>query len=162
MTIDTAKAKRRPVRYASLDELLADAERIAAADRAGKLTRTGNWTAGQSFGHLAGWTDAAYDGYPSDMPKPPWIFKVLLKMMKNRFLHKGMPVGMKIRGVEGGTKFIDPLPLDEGLARLRRTIARVRTTQPIHGNPIFGTMKREECELALLRHAEIHLSFLHP
>ena len=162
MPVDTAKAKRRPVRYTSLDEMLADAERIADAERAGRLTHTGNWTAGQSFGHLAGWTDAAYDGYPPGMPSPPWIIRTMLRLMKSRFLHKGMPVGMKIRGVEGGTKFIEPLPLDEGLARLRRTIARLRTTQPTHGNPIFGTMSREECELMLLRHAEIHLSFLFP
>lgn len=162
MTIDTTKAKRRPVRYTSLDELLADAERIAAAERAGKLTRTGNWTAGQSFGHLAGWTDAAYNGYPSDMPSMPWAFKIIVRLLKNRILHEGMPVGMKLRGVEGGTKFIEPLALNDGLARLRRTVSRVQTTQPTHRNPIFGTMTREECELMLLRHAEIHLSFLNP
>jgi hypothetical protein len=162
MPIDTKKAKRRAVRYDTLDQLLADADRIAAAERAGTLKRSGNWGPGQAFGHLAGWSDLPFDGYPSDMPRPPWPIKILLKLMKGRFLSKGMPVGIRMRGVEAGTKFIDDLPLDEGLAKLRRTVARVRVTEPVHANPVFGPMTRHECELMLLRHGELHLSFLHP
>jgi hypothetical protein len=162
MAIDTRKAQRRAVRYNTVDELLADAERIARAERAGTLKRTGNWKPGQIFGHLAAWTDLAYDGYPADMPRPPWLIKILLKMMKGRFLRKGMPTGIRMRGVEAGTKFIDDLPLDEGLARLRKTATRVRTQNPLHDNPVFGPMPREECELMFLRHAELHMSFLHP
>ena len=62
--IDTGKVQdRRKLRYQSIDELLADMDRIAAADKAGKLRCTGNWTAGQAMGHLAAWINYSYEGY---------------------------------------------------------------------------------------------------
>ena len=160
--INTGKVKdRRPLRFSALDEMLADVERIAAAERAGKLRRTGNWTAGQTFGHLATWINFAYDGYPPDM-KPPWFIKVILKFQKNKFVRGPMPSGVKIPGVEGGTKGTEPIGLDEGLTRLRSAINRLSAAAPTHPNPIFGPMSHDEWKGMHMRHGELHLSFLQP
>jgi hypothetical protein len=100
--INTGKVTdHRSIRFSSLDEALADIDRIAAADRAGRLRRTGNWTAGQTFGHLATWIEFAYDGYPPDM-RPPWFIKLILKLQKKKFMRGPLPRGVRIPGVEGG------------------------------------------------------------
>jgi len=64
--IDEHQERHRPasLRFSNHEDLWREIDRIAAADRAGRLRRTGNWTAGQTFGHLAAWTNFPYDGYP--------------------------------------------------------------------------------------------------
>jgi len=71
MSVNTKTVQgRRSVKLSSLEDVVNDARRIAAADEAGSLKRLGNWTAGQCLGHLAMWMIYAYDGAPSS---PPWI-----------------------------------------------------------------------------------------
>src|SRR5215468_5699248 len=55
---------RRSLRFSTIDDVLADADRIAAADRAGTLKRLGNWTPGTIFTHVANWSSYPFDGYP--------------------------------------------------------------------------------------------------
>jgi hypothetical protein len=160
--IDTGKVKdRRALHFNTLEEMWADVQRIAAAERAGKLRRTGNWSAGQTLGHLAAWADFAFDGYPPDM-KVPWFIKLFLKLRKKQFLRGPLPAGVKIPRVEGGTKGIEPLSLDEGLARLRRAMDRLEASPPGTANVIFGPLTHEQWQALHLRHGELHLSFLHP
>lgn len=54
-TNDTRKASHRPLRFDSPAELLSEIDRILAAERAGTLRATGNWSAGTIFGHVAAW-----------------------------------------------------------------------------------------------------------
>ena len=152
---------RRRLRFASLDDVIADVERIVAADRAGNLRRTGNWTAGQCFGHLAAWMTFAYEGFP--MRRPPWFIRWLIRRKKAKYLHEGMPAGVRIPGVKGGTAATEPLSIEEGAARLRRAIQRLKSNEPEKfESPAFGPLSHEERVALNLRHAELHLSFLHP
>lgn len=161
-TIDTGKvAGHRTLKFADLDQLLAEADSIAAAERAGTLRCVGNWSAGQTFGHLATWIDFAYDGYPADM-QPPWFIKFILKFQKNKFLRGPMPRGVKIPGVPGGTKGTEPLSLYEGMSRLRKAVDRLKSTPPTQPSPVFGPLSHDEVKSLNLRHAELHLGFLHP
>ena len=73
--VDTARAEHRALRFDSLDELQAEIDRIVAADQGGRLRRTGNWTVGQTFGHLATWINYGWEGYPF---KVPWFIKLIL------------------------------------------------------------------------------------
>ena len=43
-------------------------EQLAAAEREGRLRSVGNWTLGQTLGHLAAWADYSYDGVPLKVP----------------------------------------------------------------------------------------------
>ena len=72
--IDTGKVKRRMLRFETLDEALAELDRIASAEQSGKLRTLGNWTAGQVLGHVAAWIDYGYEGYP--LQPPPWFAPV--------------------------------------------------------------------------------------
>lgn len=68
MAVDTKKViGRRSLHFASLDEILAEAERLAA----GRHRQLGNWTLGQILMHLARAGEAYIDGTPD---RPGWLF----------------------------------------------------------------------------------------
>jgi hypothetical protein len=149
----------RKLRFETLDEMLADVERLAAAERAGTLQRLGNWTLGQALGHLATWGQYAYDGVPI---KPPFPIRLILRMRKKQFLGGSLPWGVKIPRVQGGTLGTEAISLDEGLARYRAVTERLRGEPPKHAHAIFGRLAHEEWIALHLRHAELHLGFFCP
>lgn len=160
--IDTKNVSEfRTLRFESLDDVRREAERIAAAERAGTLRRSGNWTAGQTFGHLATWIGFAFDGYPPSL-RPPWFVRALARFGKERFLSKPLPRGFRLPKVEGGTVGTEPLTLEEGLSRLTAALDRLDRTAPTVANPVFGPMTHDEWKRAHLRHAELHMGYLHP
>jgi hypothetical protein len=154
-------APRRQLRFDTIDDALAEAERLAAAERDGRLARTGNWTLGQALGHLATWVNFAFEGYPSSV-RAPLPVRVVLRLIRNRILSRGMMSGVKIRGIPGGTLGTDVLLTDEALRRFRDAMQRLRTTSPAIVNPAFGRLTHEQWIQLNLRHAELHLSFLSP
>lgn len=161
-SIDTAHVtERRKLRFSSIAELDAEIERIVAADATGRLRTTGNWTAGQTLGHLASWINYGWEGYP--FPNPPWFVRFFLKLMRKKYLRDGMPAGVKIPNADGGTYGTEKLTTAEGGDRLRRALRRLQSGDaPPHHSPAFGPMSLEDRVALNLRHAELHLGFLHP
>lgn len=158
--IDTRKVQtRRTLRFGTLDDLSAEVDRLAEADRAGRLTALGNWTLGQAFGHLSTWINYCYNGFPF---KTPLVLRLVLKPFKRRFLYKPMPAGVRLPKVAGGTYATEPLSLDEGLARYRGSIERLRREAPTQPSMAFGKMTHDEWIAMQLRHAENHMSFFKP
>lgn len=147
----------RTVRLNSLEDLLAEAERLAAAERAGTLRRLGNWTTGQLFGHVAYWIDVSFDGSEH---RAPWFIRLIGPMLKKGMINKTPKPGFRLPGVAGGTYGTTAYTLDEGLARLRRAVARLQAGTPTLPNEVFGKMTRDEWLALHLRHAEVHLGFL--
>ncbi len=159
--IDTAKATdRRNLRFNSIDELLADIDRIVESDKKGTLRHIGNWTAGQIFGHIAGWIDYAYEGYPT---KVPWFIRMFIRPKRTKYLREGLPAGVRIPRAEGGTYATQAYPTAEGADRLRKALRRLKSREPArYDSPAFGKLTDDERIALNLRHAELHLSFLHP
>lgn len=152
---------RRKLRFNTFADLRAELDRIEAAERAGRLRRTGNWTTGQTLGHIAAWMSYPFDGFP--MGRAPWFVRAFVAMRRNKYLNEGMPSGVRIPGVSGGTYGIEDMPLEEGASRLQREIARLESgVKPAHPSPVFGPLDLEDWRRLNLRHAELHLSFLHP
>lgn len=152
-------AGRRTLRFESLDEMLADVDRLAEAERAGRLKRLGNWTLGQALGHIAGWMDYGFTGFPL---KAPFFVRWIVRLRKRQYLYGSMPAGVRIPRVEGGTRATEPLSLDEGLARLRRVSERLQKEAPTVPSPVFGPLTHAESIALNLRHAELHLGFFVP
>ena len=148
---------RRELHFTAIDEVLADVDGLAAAEREGRLRRLGNWTLGQTLGHLAAWAGYSYDGVPMQVPL---VVRLIMRPMKRRFLKGPMPAGRNIPKVPGGTLAIDPLTSYEGLARFRRAFTRLRDQPPTRPHLLFGTLTHEQWIQSHLRHAELHLSFL--
>jgi len=158
--IDTGKvAGRRELHFDTIEDALLDVDRLIAAERARTLTRLGNWTLGQTLGHLATWVNFSFDGNPL---KPPLIIRLILRMRKKKFLRGRMPVGVKIPGVESGTLGIDLISTDEGATRYRAAMQRLAREAPTLPNVIFGPLTHDEWKQLHLRHAELHLGFMKP
>lgn len=158
MPSGSTDAKRRELRFESLGAALRDAEALAAADEVGRISTTGNWTLGQSLGHLAFWADAPHDGYPP-LPRAPWLLRKLARLARRRILAQGFKPGVRFRGVAEGTYGVDRYSTAEGLARLRRAYQRLDEHPPTVANPIFGELTHDEWKSLNERHAELHLSF---
>ena len=102
--VDTTKVtNRRAVHFASLDELLADAERLVQLDAQGKVRPLGNMSLGQALGHLALWMKASIDGIPDDL-RPPAAVKLLGRMLpvqQETDPATGFPVSNKVKIADG-------------------------------------------------------------
>ncbi len=158
--VDTAKVTgRRMLRFESIDEMMAEVDRLVEAERAGRLKRLGNWTLGQILGHLAVWAEYGYTGAPL---KPPFFIRWILRLQKRKFLYGPMRAGTKIPGIAGGTFGTDPMSLDEGLDRFRKVMQRLKTVTPTAPSAAFGTLTHDESIALTLRHAELHLGFMVP
>jgi hypothetical protein len=137
--------------------VLADVDRLIEAERAGRLTRLGNWTLGQTLGHLATWAEFSYTGMPMPIP---WFVRVMSRMIKKKFIYGRMQSGFRIRRVEGGTLGIEPLATDVAAPRFHGAFERLAREAPTLPNKLFGPLTHDEWINLNLRHAELHLSFL--
>lgn len=160
-TVKTGEVSdRRSLRFETIDDLRAEVDRIVAAAAAGTLRGSGNWTAGQIFGHLAAWIHYSYDGYPF---KTPWIIRMILRLRVTRYLRDGLPAGVRIPRVAAGTYATEDLSLEAGAERFRRALDRLKSDEPArYDSPAFGRLTDEDRIGLNLRHAELHLGFLHP
>lgn len=157
---DTRKVTgRRTLRFASIDELLADVDRLVEADHARQLTTLGNWTFGQTLGHLATWAEFAYTGTPMS---PPWIVRFLSKLMKKKFIYGQLQAGFKLPRVPDGTLGTEPMDTDPAAERYRQIMQRLAREAPVKPNAVFGPLTHDEWINLHLRHAELHLSFMKP
>ena len=126
--VDTGKVSaRRKLTFNSVDQVLDEVDRLIGAERAGRLSHVGNWTLGQTLGHLAAWAEYPFAGYPRN---PPFFVKWILRMRKQAFIHEPMCAGVKIPGIPGGTIATDPMPTDEAAGRLHRALARLKSEAP--------------------------------
>jgi hypothetical protein len=158
--LDTGKVSgRRMLRFESIDEVMAEVDRLVEAERAGRLRKQGNWTLGQTLGHLACWAEYGYTGRPM---KVPFFIRWILKLRKQKFLYERTPAGVRIPRVEGGSLAIDPMPLDEAVERMRRVMERLKTEAPPMPGAALGPLTHEESIAINLRHAELHLGFMVP
>ena len=159
MTVNTKQvAERREIRFESLDDLLADAEKLAS----GEVRTVGNWTLGQILEHLAQAMISSIDG--TDM-KFPWLMKKIIRLFvnKDKMLNKTVPAGFKIP--KKGEPQFSPSPdvsTEDGLASLRAAVQRCQTEEARAEHPVFGELSREQWDKFQLRHAELHLSFAIP
>ena len=155
----SATVSRRSLRFATIDDLLREIERVVEADQQGRLRTLGAWTPGQILGHVAAWIEYGYDGYP--MQPPPWFIRLVLRWLGKKYLRQGMPSGIRIPKVAAGTYGIEVLSTEAGAERLRRALRRLQSGEPAkHDSPAFGPMSHEDRIQFNLRHAELHLSFL--
>ena len=149
----------RQLHFESIDDVLAEVDRIEQADADGTLNTNGNWKAGQILAHLAAWIDYAYDGFP--MKPAPGVLRWILRLRLNKMLNGRMPRGVKIPGIKGGTTGADDLPVGAAAEKLRKALSRLRSDEVArHPSPAFGMLTHEQRVKLNLRHAELHMGYL--
>jgi hypothetical protein len=154
--VNTAKVEgRRKLDYASLDELLADADRLSSCP----IKTLGNWSAGQIFEHLANVYNGSIDGFAMTFP---WPMRMVARLFKSKLIHGVMPPGLKLPAE--GTKQLMPEPIstEEGLAALHEAVARLQREPHRAKHPVLGDLTRDEWNAIHLNHAGLHMSFLAP
>lgn len=160
-TKPTDRTHRRTLRFQSLDEVLAEAEQLAAIPTRG----LGKWTLGQVLSHLALVYEKSIDGTTY---RPGWLMRLLAKVVigplfLRRVLRKGMGAGIRPPAVM--FKEIAPpdnVSTEEGLQALRRAVGRLKSESKRDFEQCFHLFTREEWDLFHVRHAELHLSFIVP
>ena len=156
MAIDTSKVSRRTLRFNSIDEVIVEVDRLAAAAKAGKLQVVGNWSFGTILNHLATWAEYAFTGTPL---KAPFFVRWMFKLRRGHFLNSPMKAGARIPGVANGTLGTEEKPWEQQVRRYQVALLRLKQECPQVPNVIFGKMTHEEWIKLTLRHAELHLSF---
>jgi len=146
---------RRELRFSSLDEVLQDAERLAA----GRVRELGNWSLGQVLMHLARSIDASVDGAAF---RAPWPARLASRLFKKRILNGSMPAGFRLP--QKVREHFEPgeTSTEAGLKALREATARYLATDRRASHPLFGSLTESEWDRLHLRHAELHLSFIVP
>ncbi|HWB09288.1 MAG TPA: DUF1569 domain-containing protein [Pirellulales bacterium] len=157
MAVNTRRVSdRRPIRYESFQELLADAECLAQSE----VLMLGNWSLGQVFLHLARSMHASVEGLPLETS---WWSRLLVRLRYGRrFLTGPMPAGMHLPAAAAQRLLPDPISSDEGLAALREAIDRLGFETERAAHPLLGEMSLDQWDRCHLRHAELHMSFALP
>ncbi len=157
---ETSGSHRRTLSFETIDEVIEDVNRIQSADTHGTLSVCGQWTAGEILTHLSAWIEYGYEGYP--MAAAPWIVRQGMKFYLRSILKNGMQPGGKIPGVEGGTTGQMKVATETACQRYLVALNRLASSEPVkYPSPGFGDLSNEKRVKLNLRHAELHLSFIH-
>ena len=155
---ETEKPKRRALVFDTINDVIEDVNRIQAASE--QVQVSGQWTAGEILTHLSAWIEYGYEGYPIE--SPPWFVRQMLKLVLRKILRKGMQPGVNIPGVEGGTVGQMKVDTDTAAQRYLMALSRLGSSEAVkYPSPAFGEMSREKRIKLNLRHAELHLSYIH-
>ena len=157
---ETITADRRTLVFDTVNDVIEEVNRIRAADANQTLSVSGTWTAGEILTHLAAWIDYGYEGFP--IAPPNWLVRQMLKFFLKGVLENGMKPGVKIPGVQGGTIGQEKVDTETACQRYLVAINRLASSEPVkYPSPAFGDMSPQKRVKLNLRHAELHLGFVH-
>lgn len=152
---------RRQLTFATLDEVIADAERLLATG----YSATGKWDLSQVCRHLAEWLRFPVQGFPKMNPVFGLIFGILRKTVGRKKLEryldsKSFPAGKPTIPV---TVFAAGGDAAEAVDLLKQQAVALKNHRGmIHPSPLFGAMTYDEAVQMQLIHCAHHLSFLVP
>jgi hypothetical protein len=155
--IDRKQADRRTLHFDSLDDALAEAERLAGSD----VTTTANRSYGQILEHLARTFDVV-TGHTAGVTVPlplRWIMRVARPWVLARPMKPGFNLPSNAQSVFWPS---DDVSVAEGMAHFRESLERFRQADSLPKHPLFGKMTRQQHDQLQCRHCELHLSFVHP
>ncbi len=152
---------KRPLKFESTDAMLAEARSLLET---GYKSR-GNWTLGQTCGHLANWMQYPIDGFP----RGPLPIRAMLWVMKHT-VGPGMKRKILTEGFSGGSPTAPQsvpqaaeLSDQQGLEKLQQAVERLTNYDgPLLPSPLFGAMDKSMLITITLLHAEHHVGYLEP
>lgn len=155
-----SKPGRRKPTFASLDDVVRDAENLQAKG----YDKTGNWDLAQVCSHLAEWMRFPVEGFPKVplLLRPiAWLARATVgKKLRAKVLKDGFDAGGRTMPQTVFSSGGDPTA---AVAKLREAAERFRAyAGEIHPSPLFGAMTKDEALQLQLKHCEHHLSFLVP
>ncbi len=144
---------RRNLEFSTLDEIVADAEKLVAA----KDTQTlGNWSLSHLLSHLTMTFNSSIDGFQI---KAPLFIRLIVPFFKKSVLRQKMSPGINLPKSAQAVAFPDVGSSQEALEQLRKAVARAKSERMEAAHPGLGNMTQDEWVKLHLRHSEMHLSF---
>jgi hypothetical protein len=153
-----AVSERRELRFQNLDEVVAEAEKLAS----GNVRTTGSHTFGQILNHLALSQDVSTGRV--EAPAPPFFMRLIMPLMK-RMVINSKPLRPGVKLPAKGESFFWPdkeFDIPATLQHLKESTEFYNSNGPLEVHPFFGKLTREEADQLNCRHAALHFSFVHP
>ncbi|GAB4190107.1 MAG: hypothetical protein Kow00105_04460 [Phycisphaeraceae bacterium] len=151
-----SQPNRRKLRFRTLDDLVRDIEQF----RGTEPDSSGKWSAAQNIDHVAALIDASVDGFDF---KVPAVIRLMVRLMRNRFLTKGLNPGIKMP--DSAPDAFKPSPdtrFADAVDHLQRAVERAKQQGMTAVSPVFGKLTHDQWEQLHCRHAELHFSFIQP
>ncbi len=150
-------AQRRPLKFNSLDDIVADAQAVTS----GPHRVSGNWTAAQNIWHIAQTLEMSNHGFNFTVPLPMKLAGRLLKLLGRHT--KPFTPGIK-PPAKVAHAFAPPadISLPLALAKLHDEVDYAKAHGMKHPSPLFGPLSHDAWIQTHCRHAELHHSFIHP
>jgi hypothetical protein len=156
--VNTKSAPHRDLNFASVDDVVAELDRMQAAHDAGTLQTTGNWSPGQMLQHIDKVWRMGLDGVDFKAPLP---LRLIFGPLKGMFVKKQPPRGIKLQGDSAQLLPDGAVSFEDGMAALRKTLQRLRDGEKMtHPSALFGKMSHEQWLSLNLNHAAMHLGFV--
>lgn len=157
MPVNTKRVSgRRHLHFDSLDEVVADVDRLVAAPNTKTL---GNWPLDRLINHLTVSINGSIDGLPW---KAPWLIRRLSPLFKRRMLSHAMSPGFNLPKRVEAVSFPASASAQQALEGLKTAVSRTKSERMEAGHPVFPKLTHEEWTQLHLRHAELHLSYVVP
>ena len=150
--------KRRELKFENLDEIVAEVEKLAAAE----VTTTGNHTFTEIVEHLAITHDVTTGTLEG--PKPPFFVRLMIPFIK-RMVFSDKPAEPGFRLPENAEAFFWPKKeqtLEDAVDHLRKSVEIYKQQGPLEKHPAFGKVTEQQNTQLHVKHAALHLSFVHP
>ena len=154
---------RRPIHLQSPSDLLAEVDRIQASASGGSVRPSGNWTAAQTFQHLAKFIEYSFDGFPFRYPWPLRVVSWMVGQLSWRWLLRlAFRPGFTNPRVASAVEPDAAVTLEQAGHCLRRQVRRILDGERmVRRSPTGELLSHEQWVECHLRHAELHLGFLH-
>jgi len=149
--------ERRVLSFSSLDEAVADAEKLATGD----VRTTGKHSFAQILKHLAITHDMATG--KTKAPRPPFLMRLMMPFLKGMILNGPVKPGFKLSAA--AEEFFWPsqeVDVQEAMAHFKQSVENYKKNGPLEVHPIFGKATREQLDRLICGHCAMHLSFVHP
>jgi Protein of unknown function (DUF1569) len=158
MAVDVKSvSNRRAVRYKTLHDFLADAERLAG----GPVRTLGNKSFGQIIRHLALTMNGSIDVQFSRM-RFPWYLRIMARYYRKRIFARGLRPGIELPANAEPLLWPPEEDVTVALEDARKAVRRLETETKRGSHPAFGKLNADEWNLFHLRHSELHMSFVVP
>lgn len=149
--------EQRELTLNSLNDVIAEAERLAAID----VVTTGK----HDFAHILEHLALAFKMSAGKIqgPRPPFVMRLMMPIIR-MMIFAGKPLKPGIKLPPDAEGFFWPereIEVEEALAHLKDAVAEYQATDPLPAHPVFGKSTREQNESLNIRHAALHLSFVH-
>ena len=146
--------------FHTLNDALDFAKQAVERQKAGEgLHTTGCYSLGQIIEHLARSIEVGLGRV--EVPPAPFLVRFFSRLMKNRFLKKGMKPGFKLPTATQDLFW----PINEvdsvlALDHYEAAVSELMNTEKPASHPYFGDMSLQEHVTLHCRHAELHFSFV--